>query len=174
MTMLMMERIIAQDNDNKRTEQPQVCLVKNKRISEDSRDVDMCEKSDEEDLNVDVENDDTLCPVDLTRRQFTSFDMKTDSNSDYNDVKRADSVCSDISRSRSPRDGEDRSPVVQQSRRLAFSVENILDPNKFTNKSVFGNGLCYWKQVDGCRASPDFEEADAGMSLTFYIYTVTP
>lgn len=197
MTMLMMERIIATshktvqqsqeiqspDKDRSLQSEPQIFLQP-KRISDDSRDVEMCDKinsDDDEDLNVDVENDDTassLCPVDLTRRQqekFTSFENlvpsnKTDStnNSDYtsfkDDLKRSESVCSDdVSRSDSPRD---RSPSVvshHQNRRLAFSVENILDPNKFTGRqTIYSDGICCWKPLEGSRGSPEYEGSDAG------------
>lgn len=151
--------------------EPQMFLQP-KRISDDSRDVEMCDKSDEEDLNVDVENDDTLCPVDLTRRQdkffegFVPSSHKTDSSSDFNsfkeDAKRSESVCSDVSRSESPRDPSP-SVVPHQNRRLAFSVENILDPNKFTGRqSVYSDGICCWKPLDGSRGSPDYEESDTG------------
>ncbi|KAJ8965796.1 hypothetical protein NQ314_003901 [Rhamnusium bicolor] len=185
MTMLMMERLIANtthksqelslpEKERSLQSEPQIFLQP-KRISDDSRDVEMCEKSDDEDLNVDVENDDTLCPVDLTRRQdkFTSFDSfvpsnKTDSSSDFNsykdDMKRAESVCSDVSRSESPRDPSP-SVVPHQNRRLAFSVENILDPNKFTGRqSVYSDGICCWKPLDGSRGSPDYDESDTGRS----------
>lgn len=142
--------------------EPQVFLQP-KRISDDSRDAEMCDKSDEEDLNVDVENDDALCPVDLTRRQEKFFDYvpKTDSDSDFKeDGKRSESVCSDVSGSESPREP---SVVPHQSRRLAFSVENILDPNKFTGRqSVYSDGICCWKPLDGSRGSPEYEESDAG------------
>lgn len=198
MTMLMMERIIATshksvpqtqelvaDKERSLQSEPQIFLQP-KRISDDSRDVEMCDKTtnsdDDEDLNVDVENDDTssLCPVDLTRRQqetFTSFENlvpsnKTDStnHSDYtsfkDDLKRAESVCSDVSRSDSPRD---RSPSVvshHQNRRLAFSVENILDPTKFTGRqTIYSDGICCWKPLDGSRGSPEYEGSDAGQFL---------
>lgn len=48
-----------------------------------------------------------------------------------------ESICSDLSRhSHSPKPGSPRSPSVSlnHNRRLAFSVENILDPNKFTGR----------------------------------------
>lgn len=185
MTMLMMERIIAttthktqetvpQDKERSLQSEPQIYLQP-KRISDDSRDVEMCEEKSDED--VDVENDDALCPVDLTRRQesfassFESFTPKTDSGSEYNtlkdDVKRAESVCSDQSRSRSPMT-TDRSPssaVTVQNRRLAFSVENILDPKKFTGRqSICGDDVCCWKQMEGGRRSPDFDGSDTGRS----------
>lgn len=180
MTMLMMERIISNSHKSQelvlpeKQSEPQVFLQP-KRMCDDSRDAEMCdnEKTDEEDLNVDVENDDALCPVDLTRRQekYTSFEnlvnsSKTDSNSDYtsfkDEMKRSESVCSDVSRSDSPRD---RSPSVvsHPNRRLAFSVENILDPNKFTGRqSVYSDGICCWKPLDGSRGSPDYEGSETG------------
>ncbi|KAJ8952148.1 hypothetical protein NQ318_018485 [Aromia moschata] len=158
--------------------EPQMFLQP-KRISDDSRDAEMCEKSDdEEDLNVDVENDDALCPVDLTRRQdkfagafegFVAASAKgSDAGGDFgsykDEMKRAESVCSDVSRSESPRDPSP-SVVPHQNRRLAFSVENILDPNKFTGRqSVYGDGICCWKPLDGSRESPDYDESDAGGS----------
>ncbi|VEN44371.1 unnamed protein product [Callosobruchus maculatus] len=79
----------------------------------------------------------------------------------------SDDVCSADDRSRSPKDCNSNS---SSGRRLAFSVENILDPNKFTSsKSVFGggNGLCYWKPVSAdhpaaFRTSPaDYDDNDA-------------
>lgn len=179
--MLMMERLIANtthkpqelalpEKERSLQSEPQMFLQP-KRISDDSRDVEMCDKSDEEDLNVDVENDDTLCPVDLTRRQDKFFEgfapsHKTDSSSDFNsfkeDAKRSESVCSDVSRSESPRDPSP-SVVPHQNRRLAFSVENILDPNKFTGRqSVYSDGICCWKPLDGSRGSPDYDESDTG------------
>ncbi|KAG5860977.1 hypothetical protein JTB14_013652 [Gonioctena quinquepunctata] len=169
--MLMMERLITnshevQEKEKSSQSEPQVFRRCAKRKLDDSRDAEMCEKSDDEDLNVDVENDDALCPVDLTRRQegfsFDGFN-KTDSSSDFNsfkdDVKRAESVCSDRSRSRSPRDPSP-SVVIHQNRRLAFSVENILDPNKFTGRqSVYSEGICCWKPLD---ASPEYDGSDTG------------
>lgn len=182
MTMLMMERIIAtsthktqegvpQEKERSLQSEPQIFLQP-KRISDDSRDAEMCEEKSDED--VDVENDDALCPVDLTRRQdsftnsFESFTSKTESSSEYHtlkdDVKRAESVCSDQSRSRSPV-STDRGPstVTVQNRRLAFSVENILDPNKFTGRQICGDDVCCWKQMEGGRRSPDFDGSDTGM-----------
>ncbi|XP_050499130.1 homeobox protein slou [Diabrotica virgifera virgifera] len=177
MTMLMMERIVTttnhssqEDKDKMHQSEQQIFRRKAKRKIDDTRDVEMCENSDEEDLTVDVENDDTLCPVDLTRRQenFGSYDNfhKTDSNSDFSsfkdDRKSPKSVCSDHSRSRSPRD-QSPSVVPIQNRRLAFSVENILDPNKFTGRqTVYSDGFCCWKPLDGSRSSPDYEGSDAG------------
>lgn len=182
-TVQQSQEIQSPDKDRSLQSEPQIFLQP-KRISDDSRDVEMCDKinsDDDEDLNVDVENDDTassLCPVDLTRRQqekFTSFENlvpsnKTDStnNSDYtsfkDDLKRSESVCSDdVSRSDSPRD---RSPSVvshHQNRRLAFSVENILDPNKFTGRqTIYSDGICCWKPLEGSRGSPEYEGSDAG------------
>ncbi|KAH0812551.1 hypothetical protein GEV33_010240 [Tenebrio molitor] len=146
------------------------------KISDDSRDAEMCDKTcdTDEELNVDVENDDTLCPVDLTRRQdkFTSFENlipsnKTDSSSDFisfKDMKRSESVCSDdVSRSESPRD-QSPSVVPHQNRRLAFSVENILDPNKFTGRQgVYSDGICCWKPHDGSRGSPEYDDSETAL-----------
>lgn len=175
--MLMMERLMASTNHKPTQEaldkdrplqQTAEIFLQPKRISDDSRDAEMCEKSDED---VDVENDDTLCPVDLTRRHLTSSfespSVPVSPNSEFNgykdDVKRAESVCSDHSRSRSPVTTDSRSPVTVQHRRLAFSVENILDPNKFTGRqSICGDDVCCWKQADGGR-TPEFDESDAGM-----------
>lgn len=138
-------------------------FLQQKRISEDSRDAEICDKSESgEELNVDVENDDNSCPVDLTRRQDdkftfenlipkTDFKLKTLKDDEGSVMNRSESVCSDVSRSDSPRDVVSPS-VVSHNRRLAFSVENILDPNKFTGRqSVFSdsgsNGMvnCCWK-----------------------------
>ncbi|KAF2902647.1 hypothetical protein ILUMI_03540 [Ignelater luminosus] len=160
-----------------------------KRISDDSRDAEMCDKNsdsgDEEDelnVDVDVENDDTLCPVDLTRRheKFTSFEnliptpktedsdfkglkvLKDDDKLNVNSVKRSESVCSDVSRSESPRDPSP-SVVPHQNRRLAFSVENILDPNKFTGKqSVYSDGVCCWKPHQENIGSSEYEGSEQG------------
>lgn len=203
MTMMMMQRMIESAHKNhektnnnnsqllqekldfeKRSPEPQLFLQP-KRIEDDSRDVEMCENksySDEEDLNVevDVENDESLCPVDLTRSRqdmFTFERIKVPSeNSDFSgfkklkeddvnaiSVKRAESVCSDVSRSESPRD-ESPSVVSHQNRRLAFSVENILDPNKFTGRqSVYSDGVCCWKPHQESLGSPEYEGSDTGM-----------
>ncbi|GLV32807.1 slouch [Carabus blaptoides fortunei] len=162
-------------------------FLQQKRINDDSRDAETCDKNSEsgEELNVDVENDDTLCPVDLTRRQdekFTNFESlipKNGGNGEFTSkktvrdeqasvvVNRSDSVCSDVSRSESPRDVVSPS-VVSHNRRLAFSVENILDPNKFTGRqSVYSdsgsNGLvnCCWKpHQDNVNSSSDLDGPD--------------
>lgn len=185
--MLVMERIIAssthktqegvsQEKERSLQSEPQIFLQP-KRICDDSRDAEMCEEKSDED--VDVENDDALCPVDLTRSKgpytssFDSFTPKTDSSSEFNtlkdEVKRAESVCSDQSRSRSPV-RSDRSPssVTIQNRRLAFSVENILDPNKFTGRqSLCGDDICCWKPLEGGRRSPDFDGSDTGKNCYY-------
>lgn len=199
MTMMMMQRIIesthksstqdlstapCQDQkpqDYEKRDEPQLFLQQ-KRISDDSRDAEMCEKgSDSEDeKDVDVENDETLCPVDLTRRheKFHSFEIlqktddgfkgvyqpivKDEENKVSISVKRAESVCSDVSRSESPRD-ESPSVVPHQNRRLAFSVENILDPNKFTGRqSVYSDGICCWKPHQESVGSSDFDGSETG------------
>lgn len=174
MTMMMMQRVLETnsrspvdmpqkidlDKYDKRPPEVEAQLF---RLGEDSQDVETCDKStaSNEELNVDVENDDNSCPVDLTRRQdesnnkFTFEDLipKAKGIKDEQDsgVNRSESVCSDVSRSDSPRDVVSPS-VVSHNRRLAFSVENILDPNKFTGRqSVYSdsssNGLvnCCWK-----------------------------
>ncbi|XP_050310338.1 homeobox protein slou-like [Anthonomus grandis grandis] len=157
MTMLIMERLVS----------PSVLAEKHyldqkNHHSEDSRDMEMCEE-EEEDLNVDVENDEgsTLCPVDLTRRDKFSFcDFKQEP------VKPSDNsdICSD--NSRSPiRESPSPSVVVSHpQRRLAFSVENILDPNKFTGRhqGVFSDGICCWKPLETSRDSADYEGSDTG------------
>ncbi|KAK9695760.1 Homeodomain [Popillia japonica] len=166
-----------------------------KRISEDSRDADICDKnsdSEEEDLNVevDVENDESLCPVDLTRRQgrlsfenllhtqksddisdfssknYVNKTFESDGNDKLNAVsvnKRPESVCSDdVSRPESPRDASP-SVVSHQNRRLAFSVENILDPNKFTGRqTIFSDGICCWKPAQESAGSSDFDGSETG------------
>ncbi|KAL3268709.1 hypothetical protein HHI36_007811 [Cryptolaemus montrouzieri] len=174
--MLMMERTtgnkqeIVQEKECSPIRPEGPIFLQPKRISDDSRDADMCEKlSDDEEENVDVENDDTsLCPVDLTRRhdKFRNFEgiiQKNDSNSEFlynKDSKGSESVCSDLSRSQSP---PDRSPsVISNNRRLAFSVENILDPNKFTGRqAVFSDGICCWKSMD---EAVEYEESEPGKS----------
>lgn len=156
MTMMMMQRLVETSSHEK-----------GKSASEDSRDTET--KSDEEDLNVDVENDDALCPVDLTRRQC--FDASAGDFKAFKVVKeeglkdgRSESVCSDdVSRSDSP-GGRVQSPsvVTQQNRRLAFSVENILDPNKFTGRQVYNDGICCWKPHQESLGSPDFDGSETG------------
>ncbi|KAF7262922.1 hypothetical protein GWI33_003837 [Rhynchophorus ferrugineus] len=135
------------------------------RVPDGSRDVEPSD-DDDEDLTVDVEHDDgSLCPVDLTRREKFPFETKAET-SDFvaykDDLKRSESVCSDASRSRSPRDPSP-SVVPHQNRRLAFSVENILDPNKFTGRqNVFSDGICCWKPLETSRDSPDFDGSETG------------
>lgn len=172
--------------------QPSNTYLKKRRTSEDSRDVEMCDKTsetDEEDLNVDVEADDALCPVDLTRRHgaFEAFvpSSKID-NSEYKtykilkdddkvngiDASRSESVCSDVSRSESPR-VPSPSVVSHQNRRLAFSVENILDPNKFTGRQgVYADGICCWKPRSESLGSPDYDENDTGLYSFLYLIPV--
>ncbi|CAH1171112.1 unnamed protein product [Phaedon cochleariae] len=172
MTMLMMERIVTNSQDvvqEKEASSQDERLFRRgsaRRRLEQARDAESCDKSEEEDLNVDVENDDALCPVDLTRRHesYPSSFVSFGKNDTDELVKRAESVCSDRSRSRSP--GRDQSPpsvVSHQGRRLAFSVENILDPTKFTGRqTVYSDGVCCWKPLDGSRGSPDYDGSDAG------------
>lgn len=112
--------------------------------------------SDDEELNVDVENDDGLCPVDLTRRQ-------------HHNQSGNNSVCSDDvnSRSESPGRDEEQSPpsvvVPHQNRRLAFSVENILDPNKFTGRQAsYNEGICCWKPHQESLGSPEYDGSETG------------
>lgn len=158
-------------------------FLQQKRINEDSRDIETCDKSEaDEELNVDVENDNS-CPVDLTRRQddkFTfenlipksnEYKLKALKDDQESVLNRSESVCSDVSRSDSPRDVVSPS-VVSHNRRLAFSVENILDPNKFTGRqSVFSdsgsNGMvnCCWKPHQDVNSS---EMVDDGMYQLFY------
>lgn len=179
------------NNNNMEVDTDHQLFLQQKRITDDSRDAETCaDKHSEsgEELNVDVENDDTLCPVDLTRRQeekFTNFEslipkngmsslpspefkLKKDSVLINNLNNRSDSVCSDVSRSESPRDVVSPSVVTHHNRRLAFSVENILDPNKFTGRqSVFSdsgsNGLvnCCWKpHQDNLNSSSEIDGPD--------------
>ncbi|XP_066145973.1 homeobox protein slou [Euwallacea fornicatus] len=169
MTMLMMERLVSPTRKSQDLVLPEKDLyLQPTRISEDSRDMEMCEE-EEEDLNVDVENEDegSLCPVDLTRREKFSFCPKSDSHSDfssYKEEKRSESVCSDVSRSRSPlRDPSPSVVVSHPQRRLAFSVENILDPNKFTGRQgMFSDGICCWKPLESSRDSADYEGSELG------------
>lgn len=185
MTMMMMQRLI-ETSQKSRESTKSPTFIQQKRICDDSRDVEMCQKtaeSDEEDLNVDVETDDGLCPVDLTRRQEkfavaksdgdfkpsdfnkSSFkllkdDDKSSAGGDYSHVSGADrseSVCSDVSRSDSPRIASPSAVTHHVNRRLAFSVENILDPNKFTGRQVYGDGVCCWKPHQENLGSPDFD-----------------
>lgn len=166
MTMLMMERLVSPAHKPQDLVLSEKDLyLQQKRISEDSRDMDMCEE-DEEDLNVDVENDESsLCPVDLTRREkFPFCDNKSEFSGFKEELKRAESVCSDVSRSRSPiRDPSPSVVVSHPQRRLAFSVENILDPNKFTGRqAMFSDGICCWKPMESSRDSADFDGSETG------------
>lgn len=192
MTMMMMQRLIesahktqdkpiSSENQDKFESSPEPQLfLQAKRIEDDSRDAEMCEnksESDDEELNVDVENDE-LCPVDLTRRQekfgFDFVSKKSESSSDFvassfkglKDGQRSESVCSDVSRSDSPRDNSP-SVVLHQNRRLAFSVENILDPNKFTGRQPFGDGLCCWKPHQESLGSPEYDGSETGWYTKF-------
>lgn len=214
MTMMMMQRIIETGHKssqelvpNQQTHAEKLeckkrtpidlnsqIFVQQKRIAEDSRDGDdICDKnsdSEEDDLNVevDVENDESLCPVDLTRRQDRlSFEgllhLRKSEDSEFNNKgynkgfdgeddklnagsvnKRPESVCSDVSRPESPR-GASPSVVSHQNRRLAFSVENILDPNKFTGRqTIFSDGICCWKPThQESVGSSDFDGSETGM-----------
>lgn len=186
------------NNNNMEVDTDHQLFLQQKRITDDSRDAETCDKHSEsgEELNVDVENDDTLCPVDLTRRQeekFTNFEslipkngmsnlpnpefkLKKDSVLINNLNNRSDSVCSDVSRSESPREVASPSLVTHNhNRRLAFSVENILDPNKFTGRqSVFSdsgsNGLvnCCWKpHQDNLNSSSEIDGPDGKYYLIF-------
>lgn len=194
MTMKMMARMMepnesipAQEKrSNSSPEAPNAVYLKKRRPSEDSRDLEMCEKaseSDEEELNVDVENDDALCPVDLTRRHGGAFEalasskiiagdapgeyksyklLKDDDKVNGMNTSRAESVCSDVSRSGSPRVSSP-SVVSHQNRRLAFSVENILDPTKFTGRQgVYNDAICCWKPRSESLGSPEFDENETG------------
>jgi len=180
MTMLMMERLVSPTHKSQELVLPDKDFyIQQKRLSEDSRDMEMCEE-DEEDLNVDVENDEgSLCPVDLTRREKFPFCPKSDSHSDFSsykeDLKRSESVCSDVSRSRSPlRDPSPSVVVSHPQRRLAFSVENILDPNKFTGRQgLFSDGICCWKPLESSRDSADFDESETGGLYFPFNYNLT-
>ncbi|XP_030758771.1 homeobox protein slou [Sitophilus oryzae] len=132
------------------------------RIPDDLHDTDdVRSEDDDEELTVDVEHDDNaLCPVDLTRREKFPEPGGDFTVAFNEDLKRSDSVCSEGSRSRSPRD-HSPSVVPHQNRRLAFSVENILDPNKFTGRqAMFGDRLCCWKPLETSRDSPDFDGSE--------------
>lgn len=154
MTMMMMQRIIESTVPEKsgKPESPSVYLQDDEKcISE----------TDEEELNVDVETDDAaLCPVDLTRRQQQHHH---DEHSGGN--TKTESVCSDdVSRSVSPREQSPSVVVPHQNRRLAFSVENILDPNKFTGRhqTTFNDGLCCWKPHTESLGSPEYDGSETG------------
>lgn len=178
MTMMMMQRIMettqrVQKNSPEHQEQK---FRFPKRIpDESSRDADKVSESGEEEdelnVDVDVENDDALCPVDLTRRheKFTSIKPGEDALK-----TRSDSVCSDVSRSESPRD-EDGSPSVVMplhNRRLAFSVENILDPTKFTGRqAMFGaDGVCCWKPQMDATGSSEYDGSEQGKILKTIVW----
>lgn len=144
--MMMMQRIV--ESQKSRESSPQNYL----QLHQEEKESD---STDEEELNVDVETEDAaLCPVDLTRRQ-----QHQSAN---------DSVCSDDvnSRSESPSRDEEQSPSVvvpHQNRRLAFSVENILDPNKFTGRqTAFNEGICCWKPHQESLGSPEYDGSETG------------
>lgn len=179
-----MERIINHKNPDATLERESPLqnesqiFLQPKRISDDSRDAEMCDKtcdSGDEELNVDDIETDDVCPVDLTRRQqekFTNFDKIKTENSDFLSFKRSESVCSDdVSRSDSPRDQSPSVMMPHQNRRLAFSVENILDPNKFTGRQgMFSDGICCWKPHDGSRGSPEYDDSETGTFINQSVF----
>lgn len=175
---------VEKDFEHRRTPLEDSLFLQPKRM-EDPRDVEMCEKhlsesEDDEDLNVDgdvdVENDDTL-PVDLTRRQENFYVggmlAKTVSDDVIEGVSdkptvlvstkpRPESECSDVSRSDSPRDVSPSVVANPTNRRLAFSVENILDPNKFTGKQAVFTDVCCWKPHQESMGSSEFDGSETG------------
>ncbi|XP_044726552.1 homeobox protein slou-like [Chrysoperla carnea] len=146
----------------------EIFASKQQRIADDSRDIEMCDDTSDrnsvisEELNVDGETEDIFTPVDLTRHSATTSStfQHLVGQKICSDNNGRDSVCSGLShggslspsspRSTTPSNGVNNlggvpggviNNVVVNShtqRRLAFSVENILDPNKFTGKSLIG------------------------------------
>lgn len=169
MTMMMMQRIIESTQQKPpetttggavKPESPQLQFLPDDEKCNNS-------ESDEEELNVDVETDDALCPVDLTRRQ-------QDERQNCANTK-TESVCSsdDVnSRSVSPMREQSPSVVVphQNNRRLAFSVENILDPNKFTGRQhQYNDGVCCWKPHPESLGSPEYDGSETGNSYSVHL-----
>lgn len=182
MTMMMMQRIIESTQKppecSGKPESPQHMFLPAKRIP--SEDDDKSSETDDEELNVDVETEDALCPVDLTRRQRDEFPASlTDPGEEQMNALSADrseSVCSDVSRSGSPREQSPSVVVPHQNRRLAFSVENILDPNKFTGRQAgYGDGICCWKPHPESMGSPEYDGSETGWSQreckTVYLFS---
>lgn len=161
MTMMMMQRIIES------TQKPPESTVKpdspHQMLRISSEDEGKESDTDDEELNVDVETDDAaLCPVDLTRRQH-----------EHQLQSANESVCSDDvnSRSESPREQSPSVVVPHQNRRLAFSVENILDPNKFTGRQTgYSDGICCWKPHQEAMGSPEYDGSEAGWWCNHLIF----
>lgn len=167
--MMMMQRIMETSQRVQKSspeQQQHHRFQKHTTISDDSRDADkLSESGGEEEDDVDVENDDGLCPVDLTRSKFTSIKSE---DGDSGKMRRSDSVCSDVSRSDSPREEEGSSPasvvMPHHNRRLAFSVENILDPTKFTGRQGMfsADGVCCWKPQMDATGSSEYDGSEQG------------
>lgn len=80
--------------------------------------------SSEEEFNGSAREEDVRSPVDLTRRRLLAANSSSDRQSTGSVTE--DSVMEETCKTNRPPD--------ISSRTLAFSVENILDPNKFTGK----------------------------------------
>lgn len=71
----------------------------------------------------------------------------------------------------------DSKPSIESSeketpKRLAFSVENILDPNKFTGKRHYGhsmNGLRMWGNIDRDDKIDDDQSDDHSSKYLFFL-----
>lgn len=74
----------------------------------------------------------------------------------------------------------DSKPSIDSSeketpKRLAFSVENILDPNKFTGKTHYGqgaNGLRMWNSIDRDEKMDDDQSDDRSSEYFCFYYFV--
>lgn len=98
----------------------------------------------------------------LNQHAFKNVNMEKEPNENDRQMNGAESICSDVSRnshsprlSGSPKPDSPRSPTMPSlnpHRRLAFSVENILDPNKFTGRQ--GDGVSGQGRVSNSSAEP--------------------
>ena len=121
--------------------------------------------SDEDYLNVD-EDDDVGSPVDLTSRHRLLSRLNVSAAADKLPSFRQMDVSSPSTVSEANEDNLQSPPPSRQhdhrDRRLAFSVENILDPNKFTGKEKDTAVLrpayhAHWRpHLDITSSSPDF------------------
>lgn len=65
----------------------------------------------------------------------------------------------------------DSKPSIESSeketpKRLAFSVENILDPNKFTGKKHYGQGVSMWNSIERDEKMDDDQSDDRSSKST--------
>lgn len=115
--------------------------------SDDSVDVDsrFVEEriSSEEDFNAAVKDEDVRSPVDLTSRRLPTLCCADEGCEDNTETAGTTVIpcrhslgCPPDENSMTVDDAYEKSTDVASTRRLAFSVENILDPNKFTGKQI--------------------------------------